>query len=101
MEPKFTKKSSKSNKKYEKMKKKSSKNKSQKKSKIKMIKDSFGCYKEGACPKCGLFHFNYSCCFASCPIHGRPMVYKNINKKNENNNINNLDNVNNLNKVNN
>ena len=97
MEPKFNKKSSKSNQKYEKIKKKPLKNKSQKKSKIKMIKDTFGCCKDGACPKCGLFHFNCFCCFASCPIHGRPMVYKNLNKKAENYNINNVNIINNYN----
>ena len=94
MEPINNKKRTHSNQKNLKMKKEPLKNKSQKKSKIKMKKDTFGCSKGGACPKCGCFHFNCFCCYGSCPIHGHPMMNNNINKINENNNINNINNIN-------
>ena len=96
MEPKNTQKRAQTNPKNKKMKKEPLKNKSKKKSQIKMKKDTFGCFKGGSCPKCGLFHFNCFCCFGSCPIHGHQMMCDNINKKTENNNINNVNNINNL-----
>ena len=100
MEPINNKKRAYSNQKNVKMKKEPLKNKSQKKSKIKMKKDTFGCSKGGACPKCGLFHSYCFCCYGSCPIHGRPMIYNNVNKITINNNIN-IKNINNVNNVNN
>ena len=101
MEPKKVKKRPQSNKKFEIKKKEPFKNKNKAKSQIKMKKDTFGCYKSGACPKCGLFHSNCFCCYGSCPIHGRPMIYNNVNKitVNNNNNIKNINNVNNVNNV--
>ena len=99
MEPINIKKRPYSNQKNEKMEKEPLENKCTKKSKIKMKKDTFGCSKGGACPKCGCFHFNCFCCYGSCPIHGHPMMNNNLNKITENNNINNINNVNNFNNL--
>ena len=100
MEPKKTKKRPQSNQKFEIKKKEPVKKKIKTKSQIKMKKDTFGCYKSGACPKCGLFHSYCFCCYGSCPIHGRPMIFNNVNKITINNNIN-IKNINNVNNVNN